>query len=421
MADDQLTPLAPTEDPTLPTTPPVQQGQAPQPPAMPAVPAAPAAPAAEAAPQGPAPLPQGPQEMATFQDTFKDPAMLQRMAITFMKHGDDTGLQWLHAAHAAAHENLYEALGHLQVDDGPGAVAAFNKSGRFADATDATKNDNGTWTVQRKSGPPVTFNVDTLARSLLSPAEYLHNKQQTELQGAQQEELKARAGYYNNRNETLGAIAQTRADASRDVQAARNETLEYKARLDSATKQVVAGSKGRVVDPGEQFDKLTESFGKNPIGQERPEDSAMKVVIANPWATQVELNRDGGVDVRSKSDGSVFKQFPSQKAFEDYTGRPLNVPKKAAPAPAAAAPGAPRAPGAPSGPGAGLSNDQQSRIAALSDDQLPVVARSPVPAIAAAAAAEIQRRTSDKAALTQRSSRDAEAGTAAGVPQYPGG
>jgi hypothetical protein len=268
-------------------------------------------------------------------DVFRDPKFMAQAAELALSRGQPEGLQWLQHIHTALQENAGEALQNLIAGNGDGAVKAFNKSGMYQDAQSATPNGDGTWTLTRTNGQSIQVDPQKAAAALMSPEAYATQQRQSQLVSSEVEKNKAMGSYYNDRNETQQAIAGVRAQAQNDVQSAKNEAAGYKARLDAATKMTVASSKGKIVDPSEQFDKLSTEFSKNPLPGERPEDSAMKVVISNPWATQIEQNAQGGIDVRSKADGSLVKQFPDQGSFEKFLGKPIYVPKN----PAAAPPG----------------------------------------------------------------------------------
>jgi hypothetical protein len=375
---------------------PIETTELPQPPADDAVQQDAAAPAPQAAQQ---PLPHGPEAMKAVGDIFKDPEALQGIAASFLKNGSKTGLQWLERAHEAAKENLYEAVGHLDVNDPAGAVKAFNKSGRFNDATGATKNDDGSWTVTRASAPPVTFKTDDLKRTLLAPHDYFTEQRadktaaaQTDYYKAHADEARGRADWYKDRNQTARDIQEMK-DTQRDRDAV------WKGLLQEAKQ---AGAQG-VADfnmkhgPEAIYSSSLSAFKDtdDPVGK------ATAATIASPSIAPPQMSPDGQtVRLVNAITGRVWKEMPAAQ-YTKLTGNAVPAPK-AAGGPAATKTSA----SAPPGPAGGLSqapvNPGAKAVEDLDDDQLKSVAADPKvqKPVQQRAQAELQRRSATRGGLS---------------------
>lgn len=179
-----------------------------------------------------------PPEAATRM--FQDPQFLASAASAFLKRGLPMGIQWLERAHNAAKENAFEAIGHLEAGDPQAAVAAWNKSGKFTDATGATKNADGTWTIARSSGQSVTVNPTELRRSLLSPKDYFAQvAKEKELQ-IQEDYHKGVLKHYERADANAEEAAALRAQAVED----RNAYLRDKLATDAERAAAAAAMRG---------------------------------------------------------------------------------------------------------------------------------------------------------------------------------
>jgi hypothetical protein len=303
----------------------------------------PQAPVAAAAPAPAAPAPSSAgfalPNLAAAQQFFTDPTAMAGAAKIFFKHGMPEGMEWLKQGHLAARENVFQAAQYLLAGDGDAAVQAFNKSGQFTDATGATKNDDGTWTITRASGQAVTVNPQQQMASLLSPKDFFAQQElakRTAIEAAAQKSTEAyHTGY-------IGALNNRAADQL-EIANVRKQAMEGAAqiRADAATEIAKARAEG-----GQKLNELYSKFGpkatwdaafseatKGGAAPEVAQASADRAMLANPF-NPVRVTDDGQVNVMDPfNETRPLRTFPTVAEYETYVGHKLPVaPKAAAPA-----------------------------------------------------------------------------------------
>lgn len=273
---------------------------------------------------------------------FQDPRFLGAMAVNFLAHGRPEGLTWLEKAHGAAKENAFEALQMLEMDDGEGAIKAFNKSGRFTDATGAQKNEDGTWTLTRKNGATATINPMQVRKSLLSPVESFKqdlaerklkvDQQQVDQQGEYQRGVLANKDEANSIREQLGnENLRVRQLASEQTNAARAAAAQAKADAE-AHKADLNNKYGPLADYTSVLRELTKS------GDPEAQLKADKVLASHPDVVPV-IGKSGAVgifpasavDEEGRATGRPLRTYPNAKEYEVLTGRKLPQAPGAAP------------------------------------------------------------------------------------------
>jgi hypothetical protein len=259
---------------------------------------------------------------------FQDPKFLAAAAQTFLKRGLPEGVKWLERAHTAAKENVFTALQHLEAGDPDAAVKAFNSSGKFNDATGATKNDDGTWTINRASGKAVTLDPKKTRMSLLSPADYF--KQQTE---------DAKLGEEQKRTRVLerGAATQElyRQDQAKHMQrqddntAERNELTANMRAAQLATQEAIQNAKGADARAkAEAASKYSATALYNDsykaaqaAGDPDPVKTAMRAVVSNPGMPIRQDPKSGRIVVLDNFTNQPLREFADADEFEKVTGR----------------------------------------------------------------------------------------------------
>lgn len=311
------------------------------------------------APGAEAPAPEG-GAMPDFSDLnagdatrlFQDPRFLTDVSILAAKHRQPEALQWLKRANEAAHENVFEALQNLELGDGAAAVKAFNKSGKFNDAKDAQKNEDGTWTLTRKNGETSVVDPIALRKTLLSPKDFFANMHADRVAKSTE---KYHEGMVDARNDEVAsndAYRRRLTDNASEKNALMAETAQAKAEGAAASAQARAESARDIAAMKDKTavgllykDAYTEA---QKAGSANPADDALKAVVTNP---SMKIRRDpksGAVAVIDPHTGEPIHVFENEADYTTFTGRKLpKMPKAAGAASAAPAEPAPKKGGNP--------------------------------------------------------------------------
>lgn len=416
----------PNETTTLPQTPDVQQAGSPAPAdaaATPDVPAVNAQPPAAAAQPAQPPAPPEPQDLKQL-DVFRDPNKLAQAAEIFLSHGDQTGLKWLEHVHTALRENAVEAIGHLQAGNGDEAVKAFNKSGMFQNAKDATKNDDGTWTLTTDDGKSQTIDPNQEAAALMSPEAYQTLQLHKQTAAATIAAEKAHAAYWTGINDSREQVAGIRANAALEVQRLKDEVAKGGMQAAAAEAKLDAQ-----YGPQAVYAKLLDSAQKG--GDQNPFNTAARGVIETGAVIAKPNPQTGEIALVNARNGELWRVLPNKDAYKAITGQDLYIPQgspgRAATTPGnrpatvgAAAPATGPAAGmtqqGPPEPGVGIGGAGPSArqvVTNYSEGQLAAVTKyGPKSPLYQAAVAELERRkgaSSDLAARQTKEQTEAQA------------
>ena len=360
----------------------------------------------QAPPQEGEPLPsfQTPDQAQSF---FTNPKAMYAVAQLAAKYKQPETMKWLELGHRAAQENVITATQHLLAGDGDGAVKAFNQSGRFNDAQSATQNEDGTWTIARKSGQSVTLDPNKLMSSFLSPKEFAEQQyrrdslkqtadyhqrsldiqqQQANQQSAYQ---KGMLDHYQRSDESQQALREARITQMQSDFAHKLELLGVKNEAAAA----LAAAKGAGKNDAQAFRaKLVEEIIKAQPDA-KPDEVAAKVdYLVRDSFTGIYPSKDGKFDVASMVGGQpvVLGSFPTHE--QAVAARASYVTGKNPTAPAGAAAGAkPKAAAAPPLP---PEQDTARAMRGMATPELQAMAASGKP-IAKYAQAELDRRAQE--------------------------
>lgn len=267
------------------------------------------------------------------QQFFNDPELMFKAGQLALSLGLPEGVKWLERGHQAARENVFEAMGHAQRGDMNAAVKAFNKSGTFTKATSMRQNQDGTYTVEQADADPVTFNMDQLQKSFLSPKDYFAQQQHQDTIGVQKEHNRilekqtdaqagvnaAHAKYYEGaakfQDERAGMmenLANTRAQAAQAIAEARAQGGKALSELNAKYGPNAAWQT--------TYDKALEASGGDVT---KARDAADYKMVGNPFNT-IKRGPNGEIVVLDSFDTThKLRQFPNAAAYEAYTGQKL--------------------------------------------------------------------------------------------------
>lgn len=374
------------------------------------------APDQEASPP-PAASAEAPQRTAALADPqaaqrfFSDPRAMYEVAKMAAQNRQGDTLKWLAMGHRAVQENAIEATQHLLAGDGDAAVAAFNKSGRFNDATSATKNDDGTWTLARKNGQRMTVDPNKIMRSFLSPKDFADAEHHDATARVQQQNADTQAQHTENQRRYQEGVLEhyERSDESRAQlrdSLAENARARFAHELEKAgikqqhavelatLRAELKGNPQAMTDPTAPTKLRQKLLENGPLAQQYADDPVKLAGVVDftvrDTFTQILPRRDGkGLDVVTTVGGEPvilgnYANAEEARAAKDAFVTGKNAPTKgAAPAASGGKATQPRA--------LSKQGSAESWAADQNDATLTAVANTNGP-YAPAARAELERR-----------------------------
>lgn len=114
-------------------------------------------------------LPRGPKAMRAFANSLLSPpglSMQRSLRALALAREDIVMLEWLARVEIALNANIYDALGHLDVGDVDGAIAAFNARVSMR-LSSVSRNADSTHTWTFVGGPEIIVDLERTRVSLL--------------------------------------------------------------------------------------------------------------------------------------------------------------------------------------------------------------------------------------------------------------
>lgn len=280
-------------------------------------------------------------------DPFKDPKFLTQAAMIMADNNQGPeAYAWLAHVHQAVNENGVQAAQRLLANDPQGAVQAWNRNGKFTDATNAAQHlgpdgkPDGTWDITRTGGAVVNVDPHREIEGLLSPEQWVNNEKGKAQIAMEQQHWGAMQQMWGDKGQGALMLGQARLEAAQNqlaIAQQNNGTKEYVAQVQARVKlyeaqlqdaqkaagMTVAQAKMQLADDPRtaRADVYTKIASQPGADLNQAQDAADRTLLGNYQRVKWMPGPNGQVAAFDRADGRMIKSWPSSAAFTAHMGQ----------------------------------------------------------------------------------------------------